>query len=210
MGRERHEGRAERSQIPLPQVEALLGQHHDAASLRSFVGERRQLGSVSQLLLRDPGRRQEGRRLAIAERDGPRLVQQQHIDVPGRLHGPARGSDDVCLHHPAHARDADRRQEAADRCRNETDEKGYQRRDGYRAADLADLHAKQRERQQRHDHDQKHERQRDQQDRQRDLIRSLLSLRGLDHRDHPVEERFARIDCHAHDDPVRQDLAYRP
>ena len=58
-----------------------------------------------------PARRNEGRRLAVAERDGAGLVEQQHVDVAGRLDRAAGGGDDVRLHHAAHAGDADGRQQ---------------------------------------------------------------------------------------------------
>ena len=56
----------------------------------------------------DAGRRQEGTRLAVAERDRAGLVEQQHVDVAGRLDRAAGGGDHVGLHHAAHAGDADR------------------------------------------------------------------------------------------------------
>ncbi len=57
--------------------------------------------------------------LAGAERDGARLVEEQDIDVAGRLDGPARHGDDVRLDHPVHAGDPDRRAESADRRRDQ-------------------------------------------------------------------------------------------
>ena len=58
---------------------------------------------------------------------------------------------------------------------------------------LRDVDAVDRERQQRHRREQEHDRQRRQQDVERDLVRRLLPLRALDHRDHAVEERLARV-----------------
>ena len=192
--RERHEGRAERAQVALAQIEALLGEHDDAAALGGLVGERGELRGVGELLLGHAGRRQELRGLPIAERDGAGLVEEQHVDVAGRLDGAARGRDDVRLHHPAHAGHADRRQQAADRGGNEAHQQRDQRGERHRSSRLADLDREQRERQQRHDDDQEHQRQRHQQDGQRDLVGGLLPLGGLDHRDHAVEKRFSRID----------------
>ena len=42
------------------------------------------------------------------------------------------------------------------------------------------------------------------QDRQRDLVRGLLPVGALDERDHPVEERLARLGGDPHDDLVAQ------
>ena len=50
-----------------------------------------------------------------------------------------------------------------------------------------------RERLQRDHGDQEHDRQPGQQDVERDLVRRLLPLGALDERDHPVEERLARV-----------------
>ena len=75
-------------------------------------------------------RGQEGRRLAIAERDGAGLVQQQHVHVARGFDGAARGGDDVGAHHPAHARHADGGQQAADGGGDQADEQGDQHRHG--------------------------------------------------------------------------------
>ena len=55
---ERHERAAQRVQIALAQVEALLGEHDDAAPLRRLVGERGELRGVGQLLFGDARRRE--------------------------------------------------------------------------------------------------------------------------------------------------------
>ncbi len=140
----------------------------------------------------------------LPKRDRAGLVEQQHVAVAGGLDGAARRGDHVGAHHPAHAGDADRRQQAADRRRDQADEQRDQHGDRHRRAGLGDLDAVERVRQQRDGREQEHERHRDQQDRQRDLVRRLLPLGAFDHADHPVEERLARIDVDAHDDPVRQ------
>ena len=57
---------------------------------------------------------------------------------------------------------------------------------------------------QRHDRQQEDDRQAGQQDVQRDLVRRLLPVGPLDERDHPVEERLARLGRDAHDDLVGQ------
>src|ERR1700704_4086563 len=93
--REVHERATEGRQVALAQPEALLGQHHDAATLGRFIGERGELRGVGEFLFTDTGRRDEGRRLAVAERYRPGLVEQQHIDVAGGLDGASGGGDDV-------------------------------------------------------------------------------------------------------------------
>ena len=108
---ERHECRLTVGQLAFAQVEASLGQHGDAAPFGGFVGERGELRRIGQLLLGHARCRQEGGRLAIAEGDGPGLVEQQHVDVAGRLDGATRGRDHVGRHHAAHAGHADRRQQ---------------------------------------------------------------------------------------------------
>ena len=54
--------------------------------------------------------------------------------------------------------------------------------------------------------DQEDDRQPGQQDVERDLVRRLLPLGAFDERDHPVEERLARIDRDLHPNPVREHL----
>ena len=44
------------------------------------------------------------------------------------------------------------------------------------------------------------------QDRQRDLIRRLLTVRAFDQGDHPVDERLSPLGGDAHDDAVREHL----
>ena len=69
------------SELLLTQSEALLGQHDDRASLGRLVGERGELRGLGEVELVDAADRQELRRLPVAERDGSRLVEQQHVDV---------------------------------------------------------------------------------------------------------------------------------
>jgi len=64
-------------------------------------------GGFGQLALVDAGHGQELRRLTVAERDGAGLVQQQSIDIAGRLDRAARFGDDVEADQPVHAGDAD-------------------------------------------------------------------------------------------------------
>ncbi len=54
------------------------------------------------------------------------------------------------------------------------------------------VHAVDRERQQRDGREQEDDRERGEQDVERDLVRRLLPLGALDHRDHAVEEGLAR------------------
>ena len=70
-------------------------------------------------------------RLPVAERDGAGLVEQQRVDVAGRLDRTARHGEHVALHQPVHAGDADRGQQRADRGRDQAD----QQRDQHDAGD---------------------------------------------------------------------------
>ena len=69
-----------------------------------------------------PGNGDELGRLAVAERDGAGLVEQQRVDVAGRFDRAARHREHVVLNQAVHAGDADRREQAADRGRNQADE----------------------------------------------------------------------------------------
>ncbi len=90
----------------------------------------------------------------------------------------------LCWIQPVHARDADRRQQAADRGRDEADEERDQDRRRERRPRVA------RERLQGRHREQEDHRQSRQQDRERDLVRRLLARRPLDQGDHPVDERL--------------------
>ena len=70
----------------------------------------------------DARQRQELGRLAVAERDGAGLVEQQRGAVAGRLDGPAGPREHVVLHQAVHAGDADRREQRADRRGDEAHE----------------------------------------------------------------------------------------
>ena len=129
LGRELVKRVRETREVAAAQLESLLGEHHDRPALRRLVGERRELGDVREVLLRDARGRVERRGLPVAERDGAGLVEQQHVDVAGRLDRAAGGGDDVGPHHAVHARDADGGQQAADRGRDQADEQRHQHHD---------------------------------------------------------------------------------
>ena len=70
----------------------------------------------------DAGKREELGRLAVAQRDRAGLVEQQRVDVARRLHRAAGHRQHVEAHQAVHAGDADRRQQRADRGRDQRDE----------------------------------------------------------------------------------------
>ena len=185
--------------VDVPAADAeLLGQHHDGAALGRLVGQRGELGGVGELLHGDSRHGEELRRLAVAERDGAGLVEQQRVDVAGGLDGAPGHRQHVVAHEAVHAGDADRREQTADGRRDEADEQRDQHRDrdGRVAVDG--------ERLQRHDDEQEDDRQPGEQDVERDLVGRLLPLGALDERDHAVEERLAGVGRDAHLDPVRE------
>ena len=116
------------AELALAQVEPLLREHDDRAALRRLVGERRELRDLGELALLDARRRDELGRLPVAERDRAGLVEQEHVDVAGRLDRAARHREHVALHEPVHAGDADRREQRADRGRDQRDEQRDQHR----------------------------------------------------------------------------------
>ena len=99
-----------------------------------------------------------------------------------------------------HAGDADGRQQAADRRRDQADQQRHDRRRRQRDRRV------ERERHQGHAGEQKDDGEPDEQDVQRDLVRRLLSRGALDERDHAIEERLAGIGGDAHDDAIGQHL----
>ena len=76
-----------------------------------------------------PGHRDDLGRHAVAEGDGAGLVEQQRVDVAGRLDRAARHGEHVELEQAVHAGDADGRQQAADGGRDQR----HEQRDQHRA-----------------------------------------------------------------------------
>ena len=160
---------------------------------------------------RRPGRqtdavgRNELDRLPIAQRDRAGLVEQQHVDIAGGFDRAARHGDDIGLDHAVHAGNADGREQAADRRRNQAD----QQRDQHRDRDRRSLSGRRRRcRCEKGNSVAQTNRKmivmRGQQDVERDFVGRLLPLGPFDQGDHAVEERFARIGRDAHDEPVGQ------
>jgi hypothetical protein len=92
----------------------LLRKHHDAPALGRLVDQRRELRGIRELFDRDARRRNKLRGLTVAERDGTRLVEEQHVHVARGLHGAPAHGEHVLLHEPVDARDTDGAQQAAD------------------------------------------------------------------------------------------------
>ena len=185
-GGERHE-LVLLAELALAQAELLLGEHDDRAALGRLVGERCELRDLGELEHLDARERQELGRLAVAERDRARLVEQQDVDVARCLHRAAGHREHVALHQPVHAGDADRREQGADRRRDEGDEQRDENGLGQRRARVIG------ERRQRDRRDDERDRERREQDVERNLVRRLAALGTLDEGDHAVEERAARL-----------------
>ena len=135
----------------------------------------------------------------------PVLSSSSTSTSPGRFDGAARHGDHIGLNHAIHAGDADGRQQAADRRRNQADQQRDQ--DGHRdRRTLAGgCDAVLRERQQRDTGEQENDRHRGQQNVERDFVRRLLPLGPFDQRDHAIQKRFAGVGGDAHDQPVGED-----
>ena len=187
------------SDFAAAQAEFLLGQHHDAAALGGFVGERRELRGVGEAFYFDAGRGNEIGGHAVAERDRAGLVEQQHVHVAGGFDGATACGHDVAADQAVNAADADGAQQPADGRRNQTheqrDEHGHGEHDARVNAERFQCHADQQEDQ----------RQRGKQNRQRYFVRRLLAFRAFDHRDHAVEEAVAFFRRDADDDAVADD-----
>ena len=192
------EGRFVRGELATANPVLLLRQDDDRPPLGRLVGDGRQLRRVRERGVADSRGGPEISGLAVAERNRPRLVEQQRVHVTCGFHRPARHGEHVVLHEAIHPRDADRGDQRANRRRNQADQQRNQHRNGNRRARI------QRKRLER-DHDQEeHEREHGQQDGQRDLVRRLLADGPLDQRDHAIEERLAGIRRDPHANPVGQ------
>ncbi len=106
-----------------------VDQVDDAAPLGGLVGQRGQLRRPGQLRRRRPRHREQLGRLPVAVGDGAGLVEQQHVDVAGRLDRTAGHGEHVAADEPVHARDADRAKQGADRRRDQADQQGDEHQD---------------------------------------------------------------------------------
>jgi hypothetical protein len=185
-GHEARRGLADGRHLVLAQP-VLLGQHDDRAPFGGLIGQRGELCDLGEVGLGDAGHGHELRRLAVAERDGAGLVEEQDVDVARCLDGTAREGEHVAAHEPVHARDADRAEQGADGGGDEGHEQGDQRRDRDVRVGVVG------EGLQRDDDDDEDERQRGEQDVQGDLVGRLAPLGALDERDHPVQEGLAGL-----------------
>ena len=186
-------------QVAASQREALLRQNDDRAPLRRLVGQARELRCVGQLLLADARSGNEVRRLPVAERDRAGLVEQQRRAVARSFDRAAAEREDVALHEPVHAGDADRGEQRADRRRDQAHEQRHEHDHGLLRARVD------RERLERDDGEQQDDRQAREQDVECDLVRRLLAAGALDEGDHAVEEALSGPRRHAHHDLVRED-----
>ena len=152
---------------------------------------------VGQLLLADARSGNEVRRLPVSERDRAGLVEQQRRAIARRFDRAAAEREDVALHEPVHAGDADRREERTDRGRDQAHEQRHEHDHGLLRAGVD------RERLQRDDGEQQDDRQAREQDVEGDLVRRLLAAGALDEGDHAVEEALSGPRRHAHHDLVR-------
>ncbi len=213
--REGHEvGVGNEPLVPGAQSVLFLGQHDDGAALRGLVGQAGQLGRIGDAPRVDSGDRQELGGLPVAEGDGAGLVQQQGVDVAGRLDGTAGHGEDVALHEPVHPGDADRGQQRPDRGGDQADQQRHQHDAGdpvgveggaVRRSRVVALGVD-RDRLERDHRQQEDDGQRGEQDVQRDLVGRLLPVRALDQGDHPVDEALPGLLRDRDDDPVGEHL----
>src|SRR5579875_576635 len=71
------------SQLSPSKAVLLFGEHHNAASLRGFVGQTGELSGIYQILHLYIGKRNKLHRLAVTEGDGARFIQQNGVNISG-------------------------------------------------------------------------------------------------------------------------------
>src|ERR1019366_4846 len=169
--------------------------HHNTAALGRFIGQTRQLRGVGEIRLVDAIGGGEFNRLAVAERDRAGLVEQERVDIAGRLDGFAAHREHIVLHHPVHARNADGRKQSADGGRDQADQQGDENDDRWNGARFGGIDAVLRERSESNHSQKEDQRQTRNHDVQRDFIWGLLALRAFDESDHSVEERLPGVRC---------------
>ncbi len=122
-GAERHRRRILRRHAG----QALLQrQLDDRAAFGGLVGQRGHHGRAERRFGPHARRRDHLGRHAVAVGDGAGLVEQQRVAVAGGFDRAARGGQHVELQEPVHAGDADRREQAGDRGRDQADEERAQ------------------------------------------------------------------------------------
>ena len=89
----------------------LLGQHDDAAALRRLVGERGELRGIGELAARYAGRRQESHACRLPSVIVPVLSSSSTSTSPAASTARPEVAMTLAPQHPAHAGDADRRQQ---------------------------------------------------------------------------------------------------
>ena len=159
-------------------------------------GKLDELGRVGQFLVGDARHGDQLGGLAVAQRDGAGLVEQERVDVARGLDRAAGHGQHVEADQAVHAGDADGREQGADRGRDQGDEQRHQHDDRDRAAGIG---GEARDADHRQDEDQRHA---GEQDVERDLVGRLLPDGTLDQGDHPVDEGRALGGGDAHQDLV--------
>ena len=107
LGGERNEVGAQLGEVAAADAVFLLGENDNGSPLGGLVGERGKLRGIGQLLLADAAQRLELGGLAVAERDGAGLVEQERIDDARRLDRAARHRQHVETDQTIHAGDTD-------------------------------------------------------------------------------------------------------
>ena len=156
--------------------------------------------ALGQFLAAHPRRGVQRAAAAVAEGDGAGLVEQQHVDVAGRLHRATGLGDHVQAHQAVHAGDADGREQAADGGRDQRHQQRHQEHQRQVAA------GEQGERLRVTTTSRKI--------RVRPISRmssatslgGLLPLGAFHQGDHPVQGRLARVGADPHQQPVGHHL----
>src|SRR5581483_10890182 len=115
---ERDESSIMRSELAASESVLVLCEHNNGTALGRFVRQRRELRCVGKFLVSDAGRRNKPRRLSISQGDRAGLVQQQGIYVSGCFDRATRHCQDVVLNQAVHSRNADRRKQSSNGCRD--------------------------------------------------------------------------------------------
>ena len=173
-------------------------QRHNRAPFRRFIRQAGQQNRFGKCGLRDALNRIKFIRHAVAKGDGAGFIEQQRVHIAGRFHSAARGGNHIEADEPVHAGNADGRKQAADGCRNQTDQQGNQHRYRQVGTGIA------RQRPQADTHNQKNNGQTGEQNGQRQFIRGFLPLRPFHQRNHPVNKGGAGCSRNPHLDIIRE------
>ena len=184
------------------EVKFIFREDYNTSSFRRFVRDGGKLSGFRKVAFGNISDGDKFAGLTVAEGNGTRLVEEEHVYVARRFDCTAAGGKDVRLIQSRHARDTDGGKQGADRRRSKTNEQSDDigKTDGGALSRL--IYRKFREGQKGSRYDEEDNRQSDEKNLQRDFVGGLFTACAFDHGNHFIEETLSRFRRHANNQPV--------